>query len=265
MALTPSNSGSQPPKPGSRDEAAQDGFLREVDEALREEQMVDAFKRYARPVGLVIAIGLLGLAGYLYWDHAQKAEAAQWSDRTVIAMDRLEAGQLDAALKDLELIARDGGDGHRAVALMQLAGIAAQQGKTDEAVKRFGAIVADAKLPQPVRDLALVRQVSLQFDALRPEEVIARLKPIAVPGNAYFGSAGELVGMAYMEQGKMQQAGELFAQIGRDQNVPATLRSRMRQIASGLGYDAGIENPELVGGGGGDGAAPAPASPAAPQ
>ena len=134
MALSPPNSGSQPSKPGSRDEAAQDGFLREVDEALREEQMVDAFKRYARPVGLAITVGLLALGGYLYWDHSQKTEAAQWSDRTVIALDRLEAGQVDAAVKDLELIARDGGDGNRAVALMQLAGIAAQQGKTDEAV-----------------------------------------------------------------------------------------------------------------------------------
>ena len=261
MALSPSNSGSQSSKSGSRDEAAQDGFLREVDEALREEQMVDAFKRYARPVGLAITVGLLALGGYLYWDHTQKTEAAQWSDRTIIAMDRLEGGQLDAALKDLELIAREGGDGNRAAALMQLAGIAAQQGKTDEAIKRFGAIVADEKLPQPMRDLALVRQVSLQFDTLKPDDVIARLKPLAVPGNAYYGSAGELVGMAYMEQGKPQQAGELFAKIGADKNVPATLRSRMRQIASGLGYDAGIENPELAGGG--DAAAPAPSSAAA--
>lgn len=249
MALSPPNNGSQAPKPGSRDEAAQDGFLREVDEALREEQMVDAFKRYARPVGLAITVGLLALAGYLYWDHSQKTQAAQWSDRTVIALDRLEAGQVDAAVKDLELIAREGGDGNRAAALMQLAAIAAQQGKSDEAIKRFGAIVADDKLPQPMRDLALVRQISLQFDAMKPEDVIARLKPLAVPGSAYFGSAGELVGMAYMEQGKTQQAGALFAQIGRDKTVPATLRSRMRQIASGLGYDAGIENPELVSGG----------------
>lgn len=262
MALSPPNSGSQPPKPGSRDEAAQDGFLREVDEALREEQMVNALKRYARPVGLAITVGLLALGGYLYWDHTQKAEAAQWSDRTIIAMDRLEAGQFDPAIKDLELIAREGSDGNRAVALMQLAAIAAQQGKSDEAAKKFAAVAADEKLPQPFRDLALVRQVSIQFDSMKPEEVIAKLKPLAVPGNAYFGSAGELVGMAYLEQGKPDQAGELFARIGKDQAVPATLRSRMRQLASGLGYDAGIDNPELeTGGEAAPAAAPSAAAP----
>lgn len=59
--------------------AQQDGFLREVDEALREDQMVGAMKRYGKVVGAAIAVGLLGLAGYLYWDHSQKAASAERS------------------------------------------------------------------------------------------------------------------------------------------------------------------------------------------
>jgi hypothetical protein len=245
------------PKPSSRDEAAQDGFLREVDEALREEQIVNTFKRYAKPVGLVVGAGLLALAGYLYWDTTQKNAAAQWSERMVLATERMEAGQLEPAIKDFELIAAQGSDGNRAAALMQLAAIAAQQGKLDEAAKKFAAIAADPKVPQQFRDLATVREVAIKFDTMKPEDVIARLKPIAVPGNAYFGSAGELVGMAYLEQGKPDEAGKLFAQIGNDKNVPRSIRSRMRQIAGGLGYDAGsddADNPPE---------AEAPASPAA--
>lgn len=245
MALSPPNNGSTPPKPGGRDEAAQDGFLREVDEALREEQIVDAFKRYARPVSLALTAGLIALGGYLYWDHTQKSAAEQWSERAILAQDRLEAGQPDVAIKELELIAKEGGAANRAVALMQLAGIAAQQGKTDEAAQQFAAIAGDEKVPQPLRDLALVRQIAIRFDAMKPEEVIARLKPLAVAGKPWFGSAGELVGLAYLEQGKPDLAGALFAQIGKDKTVPATLRARMRQLASGLGFDAGIDNSEL--------------------
>ncbi len=249
MALSPPSNGTPPAKPNDREEAANDGFLREVDEALREEQLVNAFKRYAVPVGAALTVGLLALGGYLYWENSQRTAAAQWSERTIMAQDRLEAGQVDPAVKDLELIAREGGDGNRAAALMQLSGIAAQQGKTDEAAKKFAAIAADQKIPQPFRDLALLRQVTLQFDSMKPEDVIAKLKPLAVPGNAWFGSAGELVGMAYLEQGKPELAGALFAQVGKDKNVPTTIRSRMRQLASGLGFDAGIDNPELETGG----------------
>lgn len=260
MALSPPTNGSTPPKPGSREEAAQDGFLREVDEALREEQLVNAFKRYARPVGAAIALGLAGLGGYLYWDNTQKTEAAQWSERMIVAQDRLEAGQIDPAVKDLELIAREAGGGNRATALLLLAGLTAQQGKTAEAAQKFAAIAGDAQVPQALRDLALVRQTALQFDTLKPEEVVARLKPLAVPGKPWFGTAGELVGMAYLEQGKADLAGALFAQIGKDPAVPDSLRSRLRQVAGGLGFDAGVDDAALAGGEAGAAADPSAAA-----
>jgi hypothetical protein len=250
-----------PAKPGSRDEAAQDGFLREVDEALREEQMVTAFKRYAKPVGGVIVVGLLALAGYLWWDNAQKAEAAQKSERMIVAMERIEAGSIEAGMKDLQLLAKDPSPGTRAVALMELAGIAAKAGNAPDAIKRFAAVAADASLPQAFRDLATVREVALRFDTMKPEDVVARLKPLAVPESAFFGSAGELVGMAYLEMGKPQEAGALFAKIGQDKNVPKSLRSRMRQLAGGLGFDAGLDEPELESTGDGKAAAAASDAP----
>jgi hypothetical protein len=84
--------------------------------------------------------------------------------------------------------------------------------------------------------------VSIRFDSLPPQQVIDRLKPLAVPGNAWFGSAGELVGMAYLKQGKPELAGPLFAAIGKNTEVPSSLRSRMRQVAGQLGYDAGTDD-----------------------
>ena len=73
---------------------------------------------------------------------------------------------------------------------------------------------------------------------LNPQTVVDRLKPLATPGNPWFGSAGELVAMAYMKQGKEELAGPLFAAIAKDDDVPQTLRSRARQLAGLLGYDA---------------------------
>lgn len=255
MATLPP-SDTPPSKPGSRDEAAQDGFLREVDEALREEQLVTAFKRYGKPVGAAIVAGLLALAGYLYWENAQKAEAAQRSERMIVAMERIEAGSVEAGMKDLALLAKDPSPGTRAVALMELAALAAKAGNKPDAIKRFAAVAADASLPQAFRDLATLREVTLRYDTMKPEDVVARLKPLAVPESAFFGSAGELVGMAYLDMGKPQEAGALFAKIGQDKNVPKSLRSRMRQLAGGLGFDAGLDEPELEG----DGEAAASAS-----
>ena len=76
--------------------------------------------------------------------------------------------------------------------------------------------------------------------------MIDRLKPLATPGNPWFGSAGELVAMAYLKQGKQDLAGPLFAAIAKDEDVPQTLRSRTRQMAGLLGYDAVVDVDETL-------------------
>ena len=131
----------------------------------------------------------------------------------------------------------EGNPGYKAATQLLDAGIAAQQGKADDAAKGFAAVSADTTAPQPYRDLATVRLVALRFDAMKPDEVIARLKPLAVPGNAFFPSAGELVGLAYMKQGHNDLAGPLFATIAKEKDAPDSLRSRVRQLAGLLGVD----------------------------
>lgn len=239
MASQPPSNNAPKSTAAERDAAQQDGFLREVDEALREEQMVAAVKRWAKPVGAAIVLLLLALAGYMVWNNQRNAAAAQITEKVVLAMDKVDAGQLDAAAKDLEALKNQGSAGNRAVVAMTLAAIAVDQGKSDEAARRFEAIASDAAMPQTYRDLATIRAVTIKFDTMKGEDVVARLKVLAVPGNPFFGSAGELLGMAWLEMGKPELAGPLFAQIGNDKTVPESLRNRVRQIASGLGYDGG--------------------------
>jgi hypothetical protein len=76
--------------------------------------------------------------------------------------------------------------------------------------------------------------------------VIARLKPLAKPGNPWFGSAGELVAMAYLKEGKKDLAGPLFAAIAKDEDAPKSMRSRARQMAGVLGYDAVVDVDQLL-------------------
>lgn len=243
MATNPPKTPVPSSKAAERDAAQQDGFLREVDEALREEQMVGMVKRFAKPVGGVIAVLLLAVGGYWAWDYSVKSDAAKRSEAAVLAFDKLEAGQLDAAVRDLEPLLKDGSPASRAAAAMNLAAIALAQGKEDEAAKKFAAIAADASAPKPFRDLAAIREVTIRYDTMNSEDVIAKMKPLAVPGSAFFGSAGELLGMAYLDQGKPELAGPLFAQIGKDKTVPQTLRGRAKQMSSSLGYDGGVDIP----------------------
>ena len=87
-------------------------------------------------------------------------------------------------------------------------------------------------------DLALVRQTYAEFDSLKPQTVIDRLKPLAVKGAPWFGSAGELLAVAYLQLRRNREAGALFGEIAKDQKVPESLRQRAVQMAGVLGVDA---------------------------
>ena len=239
MALRPDD---KTPLPAdSKALAQQDVFMREVDEALREDQLKTAMTRYGVVAGIAVVALLLALGGWLWWREHRQAVAGAQGEKYMIALDQVEAARLAPAAAALKPLASEGPAGARAAATLMQAGIALEQGRKAEAAKLYAGIAADDATPQPYRDLATIREVALDFDALPPATVIARLKPLAVPGNAWFGSAGELVGAAYLRQGRNDLAGPLFAQIAKDPKVPESLRNRTRQMSGLLGVDAIVD------------------------
>ena len=247
MALPPDNSLNRPEKTADRAAAQQDVLLREIDEAVRQDQLADAARRYGRPVLAFVVAGLAAFAGYLWWHARQETRLEEASEGLVRALDQVDAGNLDAGVKVLVPVADGGDEGAKAASHLLKAGIALQQGRKPEAIKLYAAVAADADAPRPYRDLAAIREVAANFDAMKPEEVVSRLKPLAVPGNPWFGSAGELVGIAYLKQGKTELAGPLFAAIAKSKDVPDSLRSRARQMSGLLGVDAVGDVNEIVG------------------
>ena len=226
MALTPQNS---------------EAFMREVDEAVRQDQLLTFWQRYGRALAVLLVVGLAAFGGWLYWQHHSKTQSQAVSEQ----MDKLlttAAGGGTPDAKEVDALTKAGQPGYRASALLVKAGLAARKGDSKAAIAAYKALAADTSLDQPYRDLALIRQTTLEFDAIKPEQVVDRLKPLAVEGAPWFGSAGELVAIAYMKMRKPDLAGPLFAAMAKDENVPQSIRSRARQMAGLLGIDA-VETP----------------------
>ena len=245
-------------------------LMREVDEAVRQDQVGTAAKKY----GLVIAGALVFLlvlfGGWLFWQNRQESRLEQRSEELVAAIDELEAGNARIADAELEGLLADSSPGGAASARLLRAGIAVQQNRAEEAVALLSEVAADEDAPQPYRDFAAIRSVLVGYDDLQPQQVIERLGPLAVPGNAWYGSAGELVALAHLQLGQEDRAGPLLAAIARDEAVPETLRTRARQLAGLLGYDAVEDVEETIAGltqnspAAPPAAAPPAAAPAAP-
>ena len=224
-------------KSAERKDAEQEMFMREVDEAVRQDQATDFAKKYGWPIGIVVALGLAVFGGYLFWSNRSEGDLQGRSEELVKAMDELDAGNVRIADGQLAQLA-EGSDGQAAAAAMLQAGIALQEDRLADAVALYDRVANNADLPSELRDIATIRAVTAQFDELDPQAVIDRVGPLAQPDNAYYGSAGELVAHAYLAQKKRDQAGPLLVAIAKNEDVPETIRGRTRQLAGLLGFDA---------------------------
>lgn len=233
--------------PLAKTDVPDDTFIREVDEAYNRDRLAGLWSRYGRWLILAIVLLLAALGGWLFWREQQARERGAVGERFAAALQQVETGAAAQASPALdELAARD--DAYGAMAQLTRAGTAASAGDTVAAGKLYEAIVADASQPQPLRDLALIKVIRLQFETMLPARVIERLRPLAIPGSPWFPVAGELTGIAYLKNGQPRLAAPIFASIARDPAAPPSLRLRAEQLAASLGVTPVGAAPVLAGG-----------------
>jgi hypothetical protein len=228
-------------------------FLREVDDELRKEQVNTFVTRYGWWLAAALVLFLGAVGGWLWWQARQEAAIGAEAEKLVEALQSTEAGNRAAAAPKIAELSRSSVEGYRAAALFARANSETAAGNAPAAIATLRSIAGDAGLDQNYRDAALIRQTSLEFDTLPPQQVVQRMRPLARPGGPWLGTAGELLGIAYLKMHRPDLAGPVFAQIGRDERVPSSIRTRAVQMAGSLGINA-LDDP----------AAPAAARPAAP-
>jgi hypothetical protein len=218
-------------------DSSQETFIREVDEELQRDQLLHFWQRYGRlliagVLGLLIALG-----GYLFWQDRQAKAAGVDGEAFDKALQLAQNKDVAGADKALDALKTTSNPGYRANALLTKAALAIGKNDIKTAATLFGQVAADESIAKPWRDLALVRQSAVEFDTAKPELIIARLSPLAVKGNPWHGSAGEMVAVSYLKQNKRDMAKTVFAAMAKDETIPETIRSRAVQIAGVLGAD----------------------------
>jgi hypothetical protein len=212
-------------------------FLREVDENLRRDRMRDFAKRYGTWLIAAVVLFLAASGGWIYWQHYQQQRSERQVEQLAQVYKDIGTGSTTGAAQQLDTLSSSGRKAVGASAKFVRAALALQQNDLKGATTRYRELAADDSLPQPYRDIALIRQTALEFDQIPPQEVISRLAPLAKPGTPLFGTAGEMTAMAMIKQGNKAEAGRLLAAIAKDKSVPEPIRDRTLQIAGSLGVD----------------------------
>lgn len=220
-------------------------FLREVDENLRRDQLRDFARSYGKWLVAGLVVFLAAVGGWIYWQEQRQRKAAEQSEQLQAIFTDIGEKKVAGVPQRLQALEDSHSDVVRASALLAQGAVALEANDRKTALAKYRELAANEGIAQVYRDAATIRATALEFDSLKPEEVVARLQELAQPGSPWFGSAGEMTAMAYLKQNRKAEAGRLFAAIAADKSVPESIRSRSVQIAGTLGVDASASLPAL--------------------
>lgn len=210
----------------------QDSFIDEVTEEVRRDRLYAIYRRYAWIAVLAVVL-LVGGAAYFEWRKSTaRAQAEAAGDALIAALDDETPAGRAQALSALDL-PEDAG--RRAVTLLMRAGAEAEAGNVEDALEALQSLADDAEMPVRVRDLAALKSVVLSAATTSPEDRIARLQPIAVPGKPYRLLALEQVALAEIQKGETDAALDTLRGILADADVTQDLRRRVSQLIVALG------------------------------
>jgi len=203
-----------------------DSFLREVDEAVRQERykkLWDQYGVYALGLAALIVAGVAAYKGWAYWQERQaQAAGAKFSE----ALTMLDGADTTKAKDVLALLAEEGPPGYRVLARFQLAAAEAKAGDIDKAVADYDALASDSSVDEIVRGHATLQAAALRLDKTDYAEMERRLKDLAEGDSAWRFSARELLGLSAYRLNDMREAEKQFGALVGDQGTPPNLRER---------------------------------------
>ena len=203
-----------------------DSFLREVDEAVRQERykkLWDQYGVYALGLAALIVAGVAAYKGWAYWQERQaQAAGAKFSE----ALTMLDGADATRAKDVLALLAEEGPPGYRVLARFQLAAAEAKAGDIDKAVADYDALASDSSVDEILRGHATLQAAALRLDKADYAEMERRLKDLAEGNSAWRFSARELLGLSAYRLNDMREAEKQFSALVGDQGTPPNLRER---------------------------------------
>ena len=208
----------------------------EVEEDLRRDRAMRFWQRHGWIVAACAVAVVAGTAGWQAWSWHQKRTAQAATAQLLAAM---RAPSAPAAAAGLEDVARDGDPGLRTLARLVEAARRATAGETPAALPLWQSVAADSSAEALYRDLASLLIVMHTLDTAPPDELAARLAPLAVPGNPWRYNAAELQALLADRRGDRLAAIAAFRALATDVDAPAGVRARAEQMLTVLGAGRG--------------------------
>jgi hypothetical protein len=219
----------------SRDSGNSDEFIREVDEAVRQDRWLAVWKQYnAYIVGAALAV-VIGTAAGVGWQTYEASQRAKNAQAFAQAVDLLSTDRPAEAASAFGALADRAGGGVAVVANFQAAEAEKLAGDRERKLALLEGLADNGDAQPLYQRLAalLAKQETLgESDA---ETVIDEIDRLSTPDNPWRASLIELKAVALMKSGRVEEARETLDALLANEAIPTNLQRRAGELLSALG------------------------------
>ncbi|MDI7774647.1 tetratricopeptide repeat protein [Asticcacaulis sp. EMRT-3] len=205
----------------------------ETEDKLRADKWVAIVKKTWPWVTGVLVIALVVALGIWGWQSLRAAHSAKASEAFQAGIDASGNGDDATAKKQFEAAVKDGSPSYKALALMELAGMADAAHKPDEAIKDLDEAAKAAPSPL-LRDTAALKAAYISMDTAPYADVVKRLTPLTGKNDPVAPLAKEALALAKLQNGDIKGARDDLKVLSITVGTPDGLKQRAGEIVEAI-------------------------------
>ena len=204
-------------------------IFREVEEDVRREKLEKFWKAYGDYVIALVAVIIIGIAGFELWQRYQASQRDKASMAFTAAQRLTDPRQAAAAFADL---AKTAPRGYQLLARLEQANSMLASGQRDGALAIYREIADEDK--GGTGAVARLRLGWALADTSPRGELEALLAPLRNAGGVWKPNADEILAYSDYHNNQTAKATEEFQALSKDPNSPQQLRTRTQAMAQFL-------------------------------
>lgn len=211
-----------------------ESFVQEVDQRVREEQLIAAGRRYGIWIAGLVVLALAAVGGWQVWTQHQVDVARAETQTFAAAQQMATQGNLDGAKAAFERLTTQGSNTYRVMARMEHGAILETQGDLEGAIHDFDLAAAAATDPM-MKESAELRAAYLAADTQDFEALQRRLQPLLQSHSRLSYFARELLAVQAWRSGHIQIARDTLENLTLAFDTPDGVRQRAQITLSLIG------------------------------
>jgi hypothetical protein len=218
-----------------RDSGQSDEFIREVDEAVRQDRWLTLWKHYGNYVigaAAVVVIVMGGSVGWQAWQDSQRQEIAARYRAASALLQQDRAAEAAAAFGAL---AQDNDGGYGVLARLQAAHALGLAGDQAGKLGMLEELADDDAAAAIYRELGELLAAQQSFGEAAPDNLETQLAALTAEDDPWRYSALELSALAALRAGDTARARETLASLVDDPRTPPGLGRRAAELLAALG------------------------------